>query len=225
MGSCSSRGSSFREQYTDQLRLAPLPTREKSYITSRYVTLVEDALRDYWIVSATYGILWLFIIVATALILSFTSLDKAANLSPDAQNAISWTLWGLALGLAIALKLETQFDITKKYILNSVIVDKMESEGWSFLSGTGNYSNDYMASFRLFSARIEQLHLKTAKLKAPSSDNSVDDMIAAGSNSTIVQATSTTNTTIITPDTHATPDAPVADKGKEPDNTDTIIAF
>lgn len=64
--------------------------------------------------------------------------------------------------LTIASRIQSAYNIDRRFIVSRVYYEKLRSEGWLFSEAVGIYEPlDDMARQRVFTARIEQMQLKT----------------------------------------------------------------
>ncbi len=114
---------------------------------------------EYAYTSALFFVLTNVITIAGVLIASLLSLER---ISDKARDGVFWTCWGLAIILTLANKWLYLFNIHKKYVLNTIVLEKLHSEGWQFLAGIGKYEHLLPDErFCMFCMRVEKLRQKT----------------------------------------------------------------
>jgi hypothetical protein len=176
----------FATKFTNLLESLPLSRDKKDIIVARYVALVTSAEADYRTIRILYFILTNLITISGVFITSLVSLEKVDAVGEGGAKAIFWVVWSLAILLTLANKWVYSFNIHKKYVLNSVVVEKLRSEGWLFLAGVGRYAgHDCDARFSMFCARVEKIKTKSvANMPELENDSGgVGGILATGANS------------------------------------------
>lgn len=175
---------SFKSRFTKQLDLMPLSQQERDIIINRYVHLVILAeAKNRWS-GVFYYLLTNIVTISGVLITAFLSLDKFT----DGSSYTYWVCWSLAIILTIANKMMYAFNINRSYLLSVVVLEKLYSEGWSFVSGIGKYNIENITDrFRMFCSRIEKIKIKT--LKNMHSEGDGREIISAGSAQSQTSAT------------------------------------
>lgn len=158
----------------------PLAVAQKDIIKLRYVGLLNDAMSEQLQFHIMFVLLNFIISVSTVAATALIAVGKIPNVS---ENIVFWFTLGFSAANTLATKLMDAFGVTKKYLFGEVYVEKLSSEGWAFVAGTGRYKDaaDMDAQFALFCERIEQLHLKSLEIMSDNS-STVQDMIAAAPN-------------------------------------------
>lgn len=166
---------SFKARFTKQLNSMPLSQQEKDIIINRYVHLVMLAeAKNRWS-GVFYYLLTNLVTISGVLITAFLSLEKFTS----GAEYTFWVCWALSIILIIANKLLYAFSINQVYLLSTIILEKLYSEGWSFISGVGNYNIENTTErFHVFCSRIEKIKMKT--LKNMSGEKGCTDIISAG---------------------------------------------
>ncbi len=151
--------SQFRERYTQLLDTLALSTYQKDIIRNRYIEIVIDAENDHKLAATTHYILVCTVTVSGVIIGSLLVLNK---FFVDSM-ALFWLAWAIAIVIALSNKLLYSFNVSKKYILNRIVLSKLYSEGWMFLTGGGKYKRhlDLETRFAVFCERIEKIKLKS----------------------------------------------------------------
>jgi len=167
---------SFKTRFTKQLNSMPLSQQERDIIINRYVHLVILAeAKNRWS-GVFYYLLTNLVTISGVLITAFLSLDKFT----DGVTYTYWVCWSLSIILTIANKLLYAFNINRAYLLSTVVLEKLYSEGWSFVSGVGKYNIENITErFQIFCSRIEKIKMKT--LKTMGGENGCKEIISAGS--------------------------------------------
>lgn len=155
--------SAFEQRYTKSLNSLPISSYQKEVINNRYICVVNDAAASYRNTATAYYALTNIITIAGVLIASLIVLNKFFE-----AELLFWMSWILSIILAISNKLLYSFNISKKYILNGEIVEKLQSEGWAFMVGIGRYKKCITLDqrFEMFCSRVEKLKLKAVESKS-----------------------------------------------------------
>lgn len=172
----------FEERYFKLLSELPLGPFERDLIKERYVNIVINAERDYRRTYTLYLILSNIITISGVLITAFVSFDKLTTQCESSVSAYFWIIWTLSILLTLANKWLHTFSIHKKYVLGIVMLEKLYSEGWSFLAGIDKYRRkNYSQRFRYFCTRVEKIKLKSIE-NMPEMDSSeaVTELLASG---------------------------------------------
>jgi hypothetical protein len=163
--------------------MADISPPRKGIIKSRYIGMVNAAERDYRRVYIMYLIFTNLITISGVMITALISLGELSWLSPTGSMVIFWLTWVLGISLTLANKWIYTFNVHKKYVLNSVLLEKLYNEGWSFISGIGRYStcaNDD-EKFLKFCTRVEKLKVKSIE--------PMMEMEAQGANASVANLT------------------------------------
>lgn len=152
--------NSFEEDFSKSLNATPLTSEQKNVIRARYIALVLATRDEYIWVSVAYYALTSIITISGVLIASLTPLEQWFGQA--GSTAVFWIVWSLAILLTISNKTLYLLNIGKKYILGLALLEKLMSEGWSFIAGIGIYNIEaFDERFMLFCARIETIKLKS----------------------------------------------------------------
>ena len=103
------------------------------------------------------------LIVPALLSIQFTSTNSLSQ--TQFQEIIYWTTWVLSLMVTIANGILTLFKVDKKYNSLQIMLQKLKSEGYQFVSLTGRYShkshgtnyNPYDLQLNMFSYQVEKI--------------------------------------------------------------------
>ncbi len=185
----------FSEQkYAKLLNDLPLTQFEKDVLGARYLSILEKTVIEYKYNHVMFVILTNIVSIAGILVTSLLLLEQIPDLGPTSATGLFWTTWALALLLTLANKWLNTFDVYKKYILNKIVLEKLKSEGWQFITGIGRYRCSILADrFELFCARIEHIHLKSIEnMPEMEMNDAAADILATGSQ----KPTEDTNSTI-----------------------------
>lgn len=170
-----------KSKYISALDDTTLSDREKNIIKERYLGLVTMAERGYVSAVVVYLLLTNIVTIAGVLIAAIVSIG-APNTTNCIDGPIFWIVWAMSIILTIANKLLYIFDIHKKYILGRITLEKLYSEGWSFLAGVNHYS-DIPADtrpFEIFCHRIENIWLKRVGSGYAKPSAEAQDILAMG---------------------------------------------
>lgn len=182
--------SSFKERYSKLLEGLPLAKYEKNIIIERYIRIVVSAENNYRRTRIFYILLTNTITIAGVLITGLISIDKMDIIDKYVAEILFWIVWSLSIILTLSNKWLYSFNIHKKYVLNTVVMEKLYSEGWMFASGIGRYSKcaDYSMRFKLFCARIEKIKTKSLEnMPELEAYDAANDILATGSPSVSVE--------------------------------------
>jgi len=147
----------FKSRFAAILKTTNLSDFNKAIIIARYVHIVGSLERDFLFIQLCYYLLVNLITVGIILVTALISLSKVVGIS----GAFFWVLWSLSLVVAVANKLLYTFDIHKKHMMYKGVLEKLKSEGWSFLSGSGKYQYCSSADrVEMFFTRVEKIKLK-----------------------------------------------------------------
>ncbi len=152
-------GSQFSERYTQLMDTLPLSTYQKDIMKARYISIVTDAEADHRMALTAHYVLVCIVSVSGVVIGSLLVLDRFFVNSL----VLFWITWGIAMIIALCNKLLYSFNISKKYILNSIVLGKLYGEYWMFLTGGGKYKKyaDLDKRFEFFCERVEKIKLKS----------------------------------------------------------------
>lgn len=151
--------TSFKEKFTSLLDKSQLNQHEKDIIKARYVSIVCASETKSTLTNIQYYVLTNIVTVACILISSLVSLEKASIITHP--TVIFWLIWSFSLIMLLANKWLYTFNIHKKYILNTTIMEKLYAEGWCFLAGVSRYSTEDKAlRFNRFIVKVEKLKMK-----------------------------------------------------------------
>ena len=170
----------FCNKFTQLINDAALSQNEKNIILARYINIVKSAEIYYLWVNILFCALTNIVTIATILIAALISLERAEIVQKQSAG-LFWTVFALSIAAALCNKWLYSFNIHKKYVLNIVILEKLYSEGFMFISGIDKYASvgDMRARFKLFCTRIEKIKLKSIN-EIPEMENSgiSDDILA-----------------------------------------------
>ncbi len=205
MGSTRSR---FSEKYTQLIDTLPLSTYQKDIMRARYISIVTDAEADYYRALTAHYILICIVSVSGVVIGSLLVLDKFFVNSL----ILFWITWCIAMVIALSNKLLYSFNISKKYILNSIVLGKLYSEYWMFLTGGGKYKKyvDLDKRFEVFCERIEKIKLKSIE--------STSEMELVDTSSAILAASPRLPQVALQNNTDANTEAPPSETRADVDN-------
>jgi hypothetical protein len=172
---------SFQEKFIIALDALQLNENEKNIIKFRYVDMVYEAEKDYRRICILYIILTNIITISGVLITALLSLNKMQFISTHATT-IFWVVWSLSIIVTLANKWVHSYNIDKKYILNTSFLEKLYSEGWSFVSGIDTYDMVIHERYSLFCTRIEQLKMKSLENITDLQTSKYNDILGQSSN-------------------------------------------
>lgn len=164
--------STFKHRYSAVLdNWHQLDAIQREVIKDRYISVVTHAENDYRRATFLYISLTNIITIAGVLVTAFVSFDRISSTTNNTSIATSltsqiflWLVWILGILLSVCNGLLYTFNIPKKYVLNIAILEKLYSEGWSFIAGIGRYkTSDIDARFERFCSRIEKIKMKSVE--------------------------------------------------------------
>lgn len=172
----------FPIKFTRLLEKTNMSRFEKDVIQSRFVNIVKHTEMQYIKVRILFLGLIQLITIAGVLIAALTPLEQVSWISSTGSMVIFWIIWSLAIILTLANKWLYSFNIHKKYVLNIIVLEKLYSEGWSFLAGVGHYKGVVgHEKYLMFCARIEKIKLKSIEsIPEIESNNAMNDLLATG---------------------------------------------
>jgi hypothetical protein len=175
--------TSFRKHYVSLVDALPLTDLEKDIIKDRYMDIVTAAEEARQRTNYVYTILTNIITISGVLITAFVSFNKLSTENDEVTQIFLWVVWCLGIILTVANKWLYVFNVPRNYILNVVLLEKLYTEGWSFVSGIGRYKTDnHGLRFRLFCSRIEKIKLKSLEcMPEMEYTEVVNDILTAGS--------------------------------------------
>lgn len=159
-------GRSFRHRFSKVLNHFTLDEYNTSIIKNRYIPEVQFVEREYRRNTFLFMTLTNVITFGGVLLIMFLTLQ---NVVSDCQctNWVFWTCLVLATIVTLANKLLYVFGIPRRYILDNIVMEKLYSEGWQFLSGIGNYAiEDHKERCMKFLTRVEKIKMKTVEKHA-----------------------------------------------------------
>lgn len=176
--------STFKSKYSKLVDSMTLSRFQKDIIRDRYIHVVSKAESDYRRTTILFLLFTNLITVSGVLITAFVSFDKLNWIDQDTARIIFWVIWSLSIMLTLSNKWLYSFNIHKKYVLNIVILEKLYSEGWSYLAGIGKYKKcvDYDERFKLFCHRIEKIKMKSLESMPEMESSDFNDILATGTN-------------------------------------------
>lgn len=176
--------NSFQRKFLKVLDGTNVSRQQKLIIKERYLSVVTSAEYQYRFASITYILFNNITTLCGILISAFVSFDQGGASSDNSvKSAFLWTVWILGILLAVSNGLLNVFNINKKYVLNYAILEKLYSEGWSFVTGINKYSKfmDTETRFKLFCERIEKIKLKAiGTMQDDGGRGEMDDILSTG---------------------------------------------
>lgn len=151
----------FKYTIEDIINDIDLPEVEKKVIMKRYVEEVIRSERTSSIICVLYFVMRFAITIGGVLMTSLLLLTKLSIINKDAENALFWICWGLSLLVGLANESIYAFGLDKKFYVNTMILEKLKSEGWQFIELTGRYQRflTHKLAYKEFVYRIERLKI------------------------------------------------------------------
>ena len=154
--------SNFHTKFTHTLAGADLTEYQKSVITLRYLSMVSKVSGEHQRAHILYLVFTNLITISSVLVTALVSIKELAWIDQVGSMIIFWLTWSLGISLTLSNKWLYSFNIHKKYVINAVILEKLQTEGWIFLSGVGKYAGlDADQRFAKFCERIEKIKIKS----------------------------------------------------------------
>ncbi len=163
MGSCLKRTLTKKFKFTihEIMHDIDLGETDKQIIMHRYVDEVVKSECVSSFICIFYYVLRFSISIGGVLITSLLLLEKVSFIDSTAALAIFWVCWALSLIISMANECIYAFAIDKKFFVNTLILEKLKSEGWQFMELAGKYRKykTHREAFKHFVTRIEKLKI------------------------------------------------------------------
>lgn len=170
---------SFLSAFTEVLKTCDLTGRSKLIIRSRFLKLYnhyKDKCKNMkWLNMSSRIVVSFGSIIIPALI----SLDNDHGDRSEFSQAIYYITFSLSLTISLTNALSELFQFNKKMYTYTVVKESMKTEGWLFLTLSGNYKeyNDHSECWRKFMNRVEKLNTNTIHTDLVINSNSNEDVI------------------------------------------------
>lgn len=174
--------TNFQNNFPKLLETTTLSRLQKEIIRARYIDMVLDAESDYRRTWLAYIVLTNLITISGVLIAALIPIEHLGWISSTGSLVVFWIVWSLAIVLTLSNKMVHSFNILKKYVLNTITLQKLYCEGWSFISGVDRYKKCATVDdrFILFCSRVEKIKTKSLEsIPEMEYDNTV--ILAGGS--------------------------------------------
>lgn len=177
--------NSFKNTYGEVLDGTSYSIQQKLIIKRRYVAIVVSAQSQYTYMRFLYYLFTILIGVCGLLVTSFASFERIGlNITgSQVSSAFMWVIWALGIIIALCGNLLHVLNIPKKYVINRVILAKLQSEGWLFISGTGRYATIYNLDdrFKTFCTRVEKIKIKAIEsMPELGGSSEANDILSSG---------------------------------------------
>lgn len=151
----------FTSQFGLALAQLKLDEMQKVAINESYIASIEKAELTRVFIKILYIWMATTATVGSILVTAFMSVSASAYLPGNAVSAFFWVAWGINIIVLIANKLLYLFGIQKRYIIDQIILEDYYSEGWQFVTRSGNYKEktDHEC-FLEFMERIDKIKKK-----------------------------------------------------------------
>ena len=139
---------------------------EKHALKSRYIYILKQTETRANLYSRFYYIGHFIVTVGSLIVPALLSIQFTStnSMTPSQfQEIIYWATWILSLMVTISNGILTLFKVDKKYNSLQIMLQKLKSEGYQFVSLTGRYyiknytSNPYDTQLSVFSYQIEKI--------------------------------------------------------------------
>ena len=149
--------SHFERKVGSIINAIDLDDFQKKIIFKRYVrqvALYEKRTRNFGV---TYNTFRTAVTVGSIMIPALLSIQN----DEEHGNNIYWTTWGISILITICNGCITLYSLDKNYIVFSMIVQKLKTEGWKFFESAGKYKDKtHKENFVFFCENVEKLKMK-----------------------------------------------------------------
>ena len=176
---------SFKHTYMEVLERTHYTSQQKLIIKRRYVEVVVSAQSHYTYMRFAYFLFTIAMTLCGVLVASFASFERISSniTNSTVDGAFVWVIWALGIIIAVCGNLLHVLNIPKKYVLNRVILGKLQSEGWLFVSGVGRYATIFNLDdrFKLFCTRVEKIRMKAIEtMPEMGASGEANDILSSG---------------------------------------------
>ena len=172
--------NNFASSFAESLARLPMSDNDKLVISARFIPLVSREQSNYRWNYIMYILLTNVVTLGGVLTVAFSSFNQLGT-NENITYGFGWAVWGIGIAITLASKWMTQFNISKKYILGMASLEKLQTEGWSFLGGIGRYDTlDMSHRAKVFLTRVEKLRMKSMESMPEAESNSAFKDILAG---------------------------------------------
>jgi hypothetical protein len=184
---------SFPARFSEALSTVQLSPGDQKIVLSRFIPLVSAEEWNCWLYRILDTVLTNIVLVGAILVASFLAFTDPGAFNDSVAAGFKWTCWGITLAIAIAKQWQSYFNISKKFILGTIMVEKLHAEGWAFVAGSGRYDGLIGETrVKTFMVRIERLKAKSIESQPEmGQDNSLRDLLAGASISAANSAATT----------------------------------
>ena len=137
----------------------------KNYMNIRYTRMVKRLEESTKRSSFWYYLFSSVITVGSIIVPSLISVqdktfthDANADEQAEHSNNVYWTVWGLSISVTVSNAVIKLLSLDKTYITRNLRLNQFKSEGFMFLTKTGDYDiEDENLRFRIFVRNIEKI--------------------------------------------------------------------
>lgn len=174
----------FRQTIGPHIDAMPLINAQKNVIKDRFVTIVEEEKKAYRRNKIIYTACRFFITIGSVVSILTVMVGDNIDLTDSQKTVLTW-ITVIINALNVAANTIMSDGLSKKYVLSESLVEKLQSEGWSFITGTKSYDgmDDISERFRLFVARIEKIKLKSVENAISNETNQATGMLGTAADS------------------------------------------
>ena len=130
---------------------------QKKILAKRYVKQVRSYEKRTKNLGFAYNIFRTIVTVGSIILPALLSIQN----NDDYSYKIYWTTWGISIVITICNGCIQLYNLDKNYIVTSLIVQKLKSEGWQYFECAGKYKNHtHQDNFVRFCEIIERLKMK-----------------------------------------------------------------
>lgn len=174
----------FGTIFMSHVEAMPLMSTQKSVIRDRYVDIIEKEKFAYYRAALIYRICKSIITLGSVIAIVLASVSDNVSLSAKQKTILVWVIV-IFNALNVGANQMLSNGLSKKYILTEAILEKLKSEGWSFISGTRTYEQieDITERYKLFCNRIEKIKLKSIESMSAVENNQASSILGTAADS------------------------------------------
>jgi hypothetical protein len=144
MSWCDSLEKELLQEWKECIeKLQDLGPIQKRAIIKRYSMILNTLSRRRFWNSIGYSVIRFIVTtgsIAVPALLPIKQSDTGTDANSDTETIIYWTTWGISLLVSLANGMMTLFKIDKTFFIVGQLFEKLQSEGWMYLTLSGHYS-------------------------------------------------------------------------------------
>lgn len=150
----------YIDTFTEILSQCSITPRSKLIIRERYINLFKRYNNKYTKTKLYYTVSRIFVGLGGIVVPALVTLDNSVSEKSEFSVKIGYVTFSISLLVFIVNMLYELQSISKKYYTYSSVNEKIISEGWMFLSLTGNYKKyiSHKECWRKFIEKIERIN-------------------------------------------------------------------